>query len=273
MTQIDAAAASVSNNNNTDFQKQFLRRINIDENKKIEFYDLPQVMRMFASNIPFENSDVIGLEPSGITKDYLIEKVLVKSQGGLCYHLNTLMYFFLTDCGFQVKQMIGTVWNQITKDRWAAPFGHCITLLTHNNSEYLIDVGFGLFLALAPIPFQSIISSRTGEYRWLAKPTEYGTHSLELRPNPDEDFHLAYTFTLDQVGVESINKAQEIIHIDELKTFNAIPLTAILLEPSQGQATMTGDTLTITKPNGEKVKESITPEKRQELLSTMFKFK
>nr|CBL43367.1 TPA: arylamine N-acetyltransferase 2 [Heterostelium pallidum] len=242
-----------NNNSNTEFQKLFLRRINIDENKRIEFEDLPEVMRQFGLNIPFENSDVIGQEPCGITKQYLIEKVLVKNQGGLCYHLNRLMYFFLVECGFHVRQLVATVWNPVTNKSWATPNGHCIAMITYDGNDYLVDVGFGLFLALAPIPFKTVVFSRTGEYRWIPRPTEYGTHSLEWRPSPDN--------------------IQRLIHGDTHKEFNSIPLSTILLEPSQGQATISGNSFTITKPNGEKVKELISNEKRQELLETIFKFK
>ncbi|EFA77209.1 arylamine N-acetyltransferase family protein [Heterostelium album PN500] len=242
-----------NNNSNTEFQKLFLRRINIDENKRIEFEDLPEVMRQFGLNIPFENSDVIGQEPCGITKQ--------------------LMYFFLVECGFHVRQLVATVWNPVTNKSWATPNGHCIAMITYDGNDYLVDVGFGLFLALAPIPFKTVVFSRTGEYRWIPRPTEYGTHSLEWRPSPDEDFRLGYSFTMDPIDGKSIDNIQRLIHGDTHKEFNSIPLSTILLEPSQGQATISGNSFTITKPNGEKVKELISNEKRQELLETIFKFK
>ncbi|GAM28671.1 hypothetical protein SAMD00019534_118470 [Acytostelium subglobosum LB1] len=263
---------------NTELQQLLLERIGLDPHRTILFEDLPEVMTAFALHIPFENSDVIGHQPSGISKEYLIQKVIKSNRGGLCYHLNRLFYLFLVDCGFNVTQHVGTVWNQQTLDKWAPNNGHIITVLHKENdgatSDFLIDVGFGLFLALKPIPLGGQeVTSRTGSYRWNVQQTEKGTHLLEAK-NPNDQWRLGYAFSTDIIATEqTINTTQRLIHEDELETFNVNHLTCLLLAPEVGQAVLTGDSFTITNPSGEKDKKSVTPDERLELLKTVYKFK
>ena len=41
----------------------------------------------------------------------LQDKILSTSRGGLCYELNTLLYYFLKDCGYDVQLALGTVYK------------------------------------------------------------------------------------------------------------------------------------------------------------------
>ncbi|MDQ0888206.1 arylamine N-acetyltransferase [Paenibacillus sp. V4I9] len=73
----------------------FRKRIDIPENQKLTFETLDIILRKTATALPFENLSIISNKTSAITKEDLITKMLVKNEGGLCYQLNPLLYFFL----------------------------------------------------------------------------------------------------------------------------------------------------------------------------------
>lgn len=80
-----------------------------------------------------------------ISKDNLIEKLLIQKRGGLCYELNSLLYYFLIDCGFQVYKVAGTVYD-LYDNKWKPDDGHVIIILSHEDKDYVVDAGFASHL-------------------------------------------------------------------------------------------------------------------------------
>ena len=95
------------------------------------------------------------------------------------------MYYFLKDAGFDVYLVSGTVYNA-ANSIWAVDSGHIATVLKHHNELYLIEVGFGSYLPLAPVPFSGeVVQSVTGDYRIRKEMTEKGNYMLEMRKNDE----------------------------------------------------------------------------------------
>ncbi|PGS57871.1 arylamine N-acetyltransferase, partial [Bacillus cereus] len=82
------------------------------------------------------------------------EKLLLNKRGGLCYELNSLLYYFLSDCGFDVYRVAGTVYD-LSGNKWKPDDGHVIIILKHENQKYIIDGGFASHLPLHPVPFNN----------------------------------------------------------------------------------------------------------------------
>ncbi|MBL1705334.1 arylamine N-acetyltransferase, partial [Klebsiella pneumoniae] len=79
----------------------------------------------------------------------------------------------------------GTVYNA-ANSIWAVDSGHIATILKHHNELYLIEVGFGSYLPLAPVPFSGeVVQSVTGDYRIRKEMTEKGNYMLEMRKNDE----------------------------------------------------------------------------------------
>ena len=258
----------------TDFQKQFFARLHIEEKDKVSFEDLPNIMYAMAQTVPFENLNVLENNFTQISKDNLKEKILVNNRGGLCYELNPTMYYFLKDAGFDVHLVSGTVYNA-ANSIWAVDSGHIATVLTHHNELYLIEVGFGSYSPLAPVPFSGeVIHSVTGDYRICKEMTEKGNYMLEMRKNNEfldqsstDDWTLGYAFYIEEVDEEKANAAQKIIVEHECSPFNKVPLIVKLTE--DGHASLTKDSLTIAK-NGKKTKEKVTDGQYKNLLHSKF---
>ncbi|KEK22690.1 arylamine N-acetyltransferase family protein [Bacillus gaemokensis] len=258
----------------TELQKQFFSRLNIKEKESISFEDLNEILYAMAQVVPFENLDIIQGTVKEISKENLQKKILVNNRGGLCYELNPAMYYFLKDCSFDVHLVSGTVYNAASAT-WAVESGHIATVLKHNNELYLIEVGFGSYLPLSPVPFSGeTVHSFTGDYRIRKETTAKGNYVLEMRKNHEfldvtssEDWILGYAFYIEEVDETTLNKAQRIIVEHEESPFNKVPLI-VKLTPD-GHASLTKDSLTVTK-QGKKQKESITEQQYADLLQSTF---
>ncbi|QEL86109.1 arylamine N-acetyltransferase family protein [Bacillus mycoides] len=258
----------------TDFQKQFFARLNIEEKHKVSFEDLPNIMYAMAQTVPFENLNILENNFKEISKKNLKEKILINNRGGLCYELNPTMYYFLKDSKFDVHLVSGTVYNA-TNSIWAVDSGHIATVLQHHNELYLIEVGFGSYLPLSPVPFSGeIVHSVTGDYRIRKETTEKGNYILEMRKSNEfldqsstDDWTVGYAFYLEEVDETKANAAQKIIVEHEGSPFNKVPLVVKLTH--DGHASLTKDTLTVTK-NRNKTKETITKEQYTNLLHSTF---
>ncbi|WP_082067215.1 arylamine N-acetyltransferase [Paenibacillus terrae] len=60
----------------------------------LELEDLNTIIKKTAKTIPFENLSIINSSSSKITPENLIKKIIERNEGGLCYELNSLFYYF-----------------------------------------------------------------------------------------------------------------------------------------------------------------------------------
>ncbi|MFD6510528.1 arylamine N-acetyltransferase [Bacillus sp. NPDC060175] len=258
----------------TDFQKQFFARLNIENKEIVSFEDLSHIMYAMSQSVPFENLNILENNFTETSKENLEQKILLNNRGGLCYELNPAMYYFLKDSRFNVHLVSGTVYNT-ANSIWAVDSGHIATVLKHHNELYLIEVGFGSYLPLAPVPFSGeIVHSVTGDYRIRKETTEKGNYILEMRKNDEfldqsstDDWIVGYAFYLEEVDETKVNAAQKIIVEHEKSPFNKVPLIVKLTH--DGHISLTKDSLTVTK-NDKKTKETITEEQYTNLLHSKF---
>eukprot|EP01132_Coremiostelium_polycephalum_P008063 gene8063-9919_t len=221
-------------------------------------------MTEFSYHIPFENLDLYCKSTLPITKENLINKILVRGEGGMCYHLNTLMYFFLKDSGFKVHQSNGTV--QLDKDFWYNRNGHITTILIHDQQEYLIEVGFSSLQPQAPIKINGeILDTSTRFFRVREdNSTEFGKLVFEVNRSTviDENsvWEIGFAYSPNIISDIEVNLAQNEVVNDPKEIFVKDALVCKLLKPYslEGHVSLTTSCLTFTKPNGERIKNQIT---------------
>jgi N-hydroxyarylamine O-acetyltransferase len=216
----------------TELDQLLRKRIGISEKETITFDLLDQILEKTAFTIPFENTNIVFGNSYKISKESLINKILVKNEGGLCYELNPILYFFLLENGFTVKLVRGVVYNQLP-ERWS-PTGrtHTAILLTHNHQKYLIDTGFGVNLPLRPVPLNGQITvSANGEFRIVPVVNEFGDYILEIKLRDKEaNWKIGYCFdTKNPVrDITELDEIQQIISTHQDSSFNKNPLITIL---------------------------------------------
>ncbi|WP_130068372.1 arylamine N-acetyltransferase family protein, partial [Bacillus albus] len=211
----------------TSLQNQLFTRLNLKKRNEVTFEELPTILFSFAHTIPFENLDIIARNTNQISLENLREKILTSSRGGLCYELNTLFYYFLKDCGYDVQLALGTVYkNDI--NAWALEDGHITIILTYDNLQYLIDVGIASLVPLVPVPFTGeSVSSKNGSYRVRRKDTSKGNYVLERIDAAGEwkVCHAFYKHIIDEIVV---NDVQRRVIEDEKSIFNKGPIAVKL---------------------------------------------
>lgn len=90
-----------------DLNKLFRQRIGISHEQPITFENIHLILEKIAMTIPFENLSIIENRTAPITKQNLIEKILNRNEGGMCYELNPILYLFLVENGLDVSLEMG----------------------------------------------------------------------------------------------------------------------------------------------------------------------
>ncbi|PFB32086.1 arylamine N-acetyltransferase [Bacillus cereus] len=250
----------------TSLQHKLFTRLNLANRIEVKFEELNTILFAFAHTIPFENLDVIARNANTITMENLQNKILTTSRGGLCYELNTLFYYFLKDCGYDVQLALGTVYkNDI--NAWALEDGHITIILNYANERYLIDVGIASLVPLVPVPFTGeSVSSKNGTYRVRQKDTSKGNYVLE-RKDTNGKWKVCHAFYNRIIDEAVVNEVQRRVIEDEKSIFNKGPIAVKLTD--YGHVSLTNTSLT-EMIHEEKTKREITEDQYRELLNTLF---
>ncbi|KAA0745723.1 arylamine N-acetyltransferase [Bacillus sp. AY3-1] len=250
----------------TSLQYKLFTRLNLTNRTEVKFEELNTILFAFAHTIPFENLDVIARNANTITMENLQNKILTTSRGGLCYELNTLFYYFLKDCGYDVQLALGTVYkNEI--NAWALEDGHITIILKYANERYLIDAGIASLVPLIPVPFtEEPVSSKNGSYRVRKRDTSKGNYVLE-RKDTNGEWKVCHAFYNRIIDETVVNDVQKRVIEDEKSIFNKGPIAVKLTD--YGHVSLTNTSLT-EMINGEKIKCEITEDQYRELLNTLF---
>ncbi|KQL46367.1 arylamine N-acetyltransferase [Brevibacillus choshinensis] len=249
----------------------FRKRIGMPEDETITFATLGNVLEKTAKAIPFENLCMIANETNEITRENLLNKLLVKNEGGLCYELNSILYFFLLENGFQVALARGIVYKQATQEYQSIGRTHVTILLTHEGRKYLVDTGFGGNLPLKPVPLTGeTVTSSNGEFRVKEVNSDHGDYVLEMKLKyKDTEWRIGYAFDSTKLisDVTEFNEIQTVIGEHPDSPFNKSPLVTRLTE--SGNVTLTNSTFTKWE-NGVVTKEGIDEVRYRELLREWF---
>jgi len=255
----------------SDLNVLFRKRIGFPANEKMTFESLDQVLEKTAQTIPFENLCIIGKHTRDITKENLVNKILVKNQGGLCYELNTIFYFLLIENGFDAVLARGVVYENTAQEYLTLGRTHVTILLTHEQQTYVVDTGFGGNLPLKPVPLTGeTITSANGEFRIRKVDSKHGNYVLEMKlKHKDTDWRVGYAFDSQQPvsDVSEMNEVQTIIAENEKSPFNKKPLVTRLT--TGGNVTLT-DTSFTQWEDGKAAKEEIDDKRFKELLKQHF---
>ncbi|MFC8055458.1 MULTISPECIES: arylamine N-acetyltransferase [Bacillus cereus group] len=250
----------------TSLQHKLFTRLNLAERTEVKFEELNTILFAFAHTIPFENLAVISRNTNAITIENLQDKILTSSRGGLCYELNTLFYYFLKDCGYDVQLALGTVYkNDI--NTWALEDGHITIILNYDNVRYLIDVGIASLVPLVPVPFTGeSVSSKNGTYRVRKQESSKGNYILE-RKDTNGEWKVCHAFYNRIIDEAVVNDVQRRVIEDEKSIFNKGPIAVKLTDSGHVSLTNTSFTEIV---HGEKAKREITEDQYRELLYTLF---
>ncbi|MFH5779264.1 arylamine N-acetyltransferase family protein [Heyndrickxia oleronia] len=252
----------------------FRERIGFPINKNITFEDLDIILEKTAKTIPFENLCIMSKNTTELTKNNLINKILHKKQGGLCYDLNAILYLFLLENGFQATLFRGVIYNQAKQEWNTIGKTHVAIIVKHNEQRFLVDTGFGGNLPLKPIPLNGeIVSSDNGEFRVKQENSVHDDYIFFMKLKyKDDDWKMGYAFKSNETinDVTALNEIQKIIVEHDESPFNKKPLITILTD--SGNLTLT-DTSYTEWINGKVYKKEVDKKSFTDILNKSFGIK
>ncbi len=190
-----------------------------------DLHRIKQVQEFLAERFVFENLDVLLKVEDSITPEFIVEKMLLKGRGGLCYELNALQHLLLKELGFNVYLTSATV---AAETGWATDRTHVMNLFWKEGKLYLIDSGFGSNLPLQPVELDGpSVTSPAGSFRLRTSETEKGTIVLQTKIN--KGWNTRYAFFPEKAEWDDLDRIKKEIHTSSKSAFNRELLIARLL--------------------------------------------
>jgi len=158
--------------------------------------------------IPFENVDVLLGSHRGLGLDAITDKLVRRRRGGYCFEHALLFAAVAQRLGYQVTRLISRV-----QPHRAGPRTHMSLKVRAEDSDYLVDVGFGAGLLTAMPLRDGVVVDQAGwkhrltrdGRRWtLAKQTEQGWEPQHQFDEDDEqrpvDYQVAHHYVSTHPG-------------------------------------------------------------------------
>jgi len=138
----------------------YFQRIGFSGDAKPNIKTLFEIHQKHVRAIPFENiNPFLGL-PVNIDASSLQDKLVKNKRGGYCYEQNGLLQKVLEEIGFSVLPLAARVlWS--AKENEVTTLSHMLLMVTAENQEYLVDVGFGGQVLPEPILLRTTDEQQT----------------------------------------------------------------------------------------------------------------
>ena len=182
--------------------EKYLNRIGAERfNFVPNLENLKYLQRRHLLNIPFENLDIHWKKPIDLKGESLYQKIVENKRGGFCYELNGLFFELLQKTGYESKRISARVSDG--KGDFGQEFDHLAIITRIEDEDYLVDVGFGDFIA-EPIKFILDIEQIDTNGTFLIK--KFDEIYFEVVKKNDESFISQYIFTLEKRDLSEFEK-------------------------------------------------------------------
>jgi len=255
----------------SNLSELFRQRIGLSDSTPVTFASLNRILELTAASIPFENLCTLSGDSNELNKDNLVEKIIHRNEGGLCYDLNGILYLFLKENGLDVQLIRGSVYVPDLKGFSPTGRTHAAILLNDDGKRYLVDTGFGGNFPLMPVPMDGTeIHSPNGEFRVKKEASEFGDSFLEMKLKyKDPDWKIGYAFDSSEPvkDISDLSEMKKIITTHPQSPFNKKPLLTRVT--SDGSMVLTETSFTRWTEDGVK-KEEIDSERFKELAKEFY---
>ncbi|MFT9596503.1 arylamine N-acetyltransferase family protein [Mesobacillus sp.] len=255
----------------SNLNQLFRERIVLPISAPVTLANMDQILELTADTIPFENLCTLSGDLNELNEGNLVEKILLKNEGGLCYDLNGILYLFLKENGLDVQLVRGSVYVPDLKGFSPTGRTHAAILLKEEGEGFLIDTGFGGNLPLRPVPMDGTeISSPNGDFRVKQNDSEFGDYILEMKLKyKDSDWRIGYAFDSREPveNVSDLSEMKKIITEHPQSPFNKKPLLTRVTP--DGSMVLTETSFTQWTEDGVKKKE-IDSERFKELAKEFY---
>lgn len=128
--------------------EQYFLRIQCEPFSAPTLENLTHLQSRHTLKIPFEALNPLLGIPVKLDFRSLFQKIVLDERGGYCYEQNLLLMEVLQSLGYKVRAVTGRV---IHKDNPVFRRTHVLLLVTINEQDFLVDVGFGGMVPTVPL--------------------------------------------------------------------------------------------------------------------------
>ncbi|MEP6817459.1 MAG: arylamine N-acetyltransferase, partial [Marmoricola sp.] len=153
----------------------YLARIGATSPARVDPAGLTDLMRRHLLTVAFENLSIHLGEPISLDEAALLDKVVGRRRGGFCYELNGAFAVLLDHLGYDVTLLAARVYG----DQGPGPLFDHLTLRVDLDEPWLVDVGFGRFVA-EPVRLDVRIEQRDPAGTVRVSDTEEGDLDVEF---------------------------------------------------------------------------------------------
>jgi N-hydroxyarylamine O-acetyltransferase len=150
----------------------YFRRIGIERPAAPNLAALKAIHLAHPAAIPFENLDPLLGRPPKLAPAALQAKIVEGRRGGYCFEQNAVLREVLTGLGFSLTALAGrVVWGQ-PPDAPLRPRSHMLLKVDLPEGAFIADVGFGGFIATAPLRLEPGLIQETPNGRMRITETD-----------------------------------------------------------------------------------------------------
>ncbi|BAN48873.1 arylamine N-acetyltransferase [Metapseudomonas resinovorans] len=235
----------------------FQRRIQLDNAVVWTPEGLAQVIDRSLVTMAFDNLSIFDARDTPLTPRYIVEKILIKGQGGLCYELNYLLNRVLRENGVATTLVTGTIFDDEAKDWFTFTDTHVLNIVELNGERYLADIGFGLRSPRTLVPLDGSVVGFDETQYLVTRDDKF--NYLNFKKRGEAEWTLGYRFAIDyrEASMDALERSRRIMTFEEASPFNKNPLIALFT--AEGSQVLTATSCTVVDGKG-KTKRAITRE-------------
>ena len=244
----------------------YLDRISYQESIQNDFETLTALQRHHLLNVPFENLDIHWGNQIQLEVDHLFDKIIKQNRGGFCYELNGLFGALLDTLGFKTRYISARVYSEDNQN-YSPEFDHLAIIVTLDDTEWLVDVGFGEF-TFGPLKlhYDAAHEDERGTYRIIEASGAFPC--IVQRQAPKGSWKPEYRFNPKAQNIANFEKRCHFHQTSDESHFRQKKICSLPTE--SGRYTLTDRNLKIT--DGEMTREQpVNSESEfEQLLRTYF---
>lgn len=245
-----------------DIADRFLQRIGLGADLDWDLEGIAKLIAKSQLSLPFDNLSVFDSPDTPLGEDFIVDKIIAKGQGGLCYELNSLMHMVLRQKKLAVSLVTATIYEEPKKDWFEFHDTHVLNILEYGGERHLVDIGFGLKSPRVMVPLDgSLVRFQDMAYRLVH---EAGFYLFQFRKSGEPNWHTGYRFPdgYRNETVAALERSRKIITFEPASPYNKRPLIAIFT--ATGSKLLTASSYTRID-DGARSKRSIDRQEFEEL--------
>ncbi|XP_032774715.1 arylamine N-acetyltransferase 2 [Rattus rattus] len=254
---------------------------------KLDLEELTKILQHQIRAIPFENLNIHCGESMELNLEVVFDQVVRKKRGGWCLQVNHLLYWALTNMGFETTMLGGYVYNT-PANKYSSGMIHLLVQVTLSGKDYIVDAGFGRSYQMwepleltsgkdqPQVPAIFRLTEENGTWyldqirREQYVPNQEFVNSDLLEKNK---YRKIYSFTLEPRTIEDFESINTYLQTSPASLFTSKSFCS--LQTLEGVHCLVGSTLTYRrfsyKDNIDLVEfKSLTEEEIEDVLKTIF---